>query len=78
MNLYLIERTDRYNYGEYDSFVAVAQNEIIASKMSPELDENGEPDKIGWTSSENVKVTLLGVSIVKSSKIICTSYNGGS
>lgn len=36
MKLYLVERTDKWSYDDYDSFVCVAENEEQARWMMPD------------------------------------------
>lgn len=36
MNFYLVERTDKWSYDDYDSFVCVAENEEQAKWLTPD------------------------------------------
>jgi len=74
MNLYLIERTDRVGYDEYDSIVVAAENEEEALEMGPNW-----PDKdYGgcWASKEKLIIELIGTT-TRDRDVIITSFNAG-
>jgi len=83
MKLYLISRTDKARYDEYDSFVVAAESEENALKFHPdnryfEEDDyfiDGEVYK--WTAKENVKIECIGESYSKEEKVIISSFNAG-
>lgn len=90
-NIYLVQRTDGFDYDDFDSFVCIAKDEEEARAMKPEhVREHQtiplEPtlhnttDKYsGWVSSFNhVKVTFLGkAKLSQKSGLLCASFNAG-
>lgn len=83
MNIYLIQRTDKINWDEYDSFVCLAESEEIALSLSPmHYDKLGYIDwktpKSYWTRDiKNLKCVLIGKSEKTEREIVCASYNAG-
>lgn len=87
--LYLVKRTDRIGYDEYDSFVVCAENEDEARRVSPDGEiffKEGLPDayrsyfKWVWTDAiETLDVTCIGIAStsLKKRQVICSSYNAG-
>lgn len=66
INLYLVERTDRIDYDEFDASVVAAENEVEAEKES----------KV--SGYQNLTVTLLGKAVKGTGKgDILSSYNAG-
>jgi hypothetical protein len=53
MRIYLVERTDKVGWDEYESFVCAAKSTWSARKL--------QPDTYGWvTNPETLKVKLIG------------------
>ena len=89
MNLYLVSRTDKIDYDEYDSFVCAAENEEQARKMLPfdeELVREETEENIRnlifweWTNDLNkIKVEYIGKADEKYTKptVILASFNAG-
>lgn len=65
MNIYKVERTDEWDYDEYDAVVVTAANEQDALSLS-----------IGYLPS-CVVVTLIGRSIGNVRGLILGSFNAG-
>lgn len=74
MNLYLLTQDENTGYDTYDSCVVVANNEEEARIISPSRFDNRT-----WTSSENVKVLLIGKAHKDMilGKVVCASFNAG-
>ena len=70
-NIYLLERTDKWGYDEYDSAVVAAYDEDSAKALFPE----------SYGSSrilpEVLKVTLVGTTWSDELDLILGSYNAG-
>jgi hypothetical protein len=80
MNIYLVERTDRYSYDEYDSFIVVAKNEECATDIDPSGEKFSENDRCSsWVNNKNnLKVTLLGRAAAKiATGVVLASFNAG-
>ena len=89
MNLYLVSRTDKVCYDEYDSFVVAALTKEFAREQWPGpcqwfRDGVGKPhlDKLHsyWPQSkEKLKVELIGKTEkdLHQGEIVCASYNAG-
>lgn len=86
MNVYLVRRTDDWDYDQYDSFVCIAESEEQAKLLNPQYDAYFETEMfydfdknyIDWVSSPDLlEVTKIGVSDSDEVKIILTSYNAG-
>lgn len=72
MNIYLLERTDKCGYDEFDSLVVIAENAELAQKMKPKYGD-GE-----WTTPDKIYVTLIGTAIEGSvTGVVLGSYNAG-
>ena len=71
MKLYLVSRTDRVDYDEFDSFVVAAKNEEDALSCSP------SEYHYGWTTKENLKVEFIGWSNSQVERVIIASFNAG-
>ena len=71
MNIYLLERTDRWSYDDHDAFVVAAESEEEAKNM-----QLGSPST--WTTPDKIKVTLIGVATpnIEKGKIL-DSFNAG-
>lgn len=69
MNLYLVTRTDYVDWDEYDSFVVACEN--------AEKARNTKPANYGWTTPDQVKVTLIGMAAEGIEGIQCASFNAG-
>lgn len=89
MQLYLVERTDRWSYDNYDRFVCWANSAEEAKKLSPsgfyEWKEDGwysisrgqKENYHGWVGSlDNLKVYELSRAPEKPT-IVLASYNAG-
>ena len=73
MNIYLLNRTDKWGYDDFDSFVVVAESDEEAKNL-----KLGYCDGSSWTTPDKIKVTLLGVAspnVIKGE--ILGSYNAG-
>lgn len=86
MNIYLVRRTDNWDYDQYDSFVCVAESEEQAKLLNPQYDPYFETEMFydfnrnycDWASSPDLlEVTKIGVSDSDEVKIILRSYNAG-
>ena len=87
--LYLVERTDKVTWDEYDSFVVCAESEDEARRVYPggrmffEDDMSEESRKYFkwcWTDKiETLEVTCIGLASVslKNRQVICSSFNAG-
>jgi len=74
MNIYLLKRTDKWSYDDYDAAVVIADNEDAARNF----DVGGYPGACDWTTPDKIKVTLIGVAIPFSKPgIVLGSYNAG-
>ena len=72
MNIYLLARTDRWSYDDYDAFVVAAESEDEAKQM------NVGYGSTAWATPNNIKATLLGVAAEGISKgEILGSFNAG-
>lgn len=83
MKLYLVSRTDKWSYEDYDSFVVATENEESALEYHPcgkeYLSENDKKERYydGWTSKENLKIECIGESNSSVEKVILASFNAG-
>lgn len=80
MNIYLIYQEVNNDYDTYDSAVVTAETEEAAIMIHPSkgVGWNGKPERWdSWTSSDNVKATLLGRSDSDESGVVLSSYNAG-
>ena len=87
--LYLVERTDKVTWDEYDSFVVCAESEDEARRVYPSgrmffEDDMSEQSKryfkSGWTDKiETLEVICVGLASVslENRQVICASYNAG-
>lgn len=87
--LYLVERTDKVTWDEYDSFVVCAESEDEARRVYPSGGMFFEDDmseqskryfKSCWTDKiETLEVTCIGLAAVslKNRQVICSSFNAG-
>lgn len=87
--LYLVKRTDKVTWDEYDSFVVCAESEDEARRVSPNgmmffedgiSEQSKQYFKSGWTDKiETLEVSCIGLASVslKNRKVICASYNAG-
>ena len=77
MNLYLVSRTDRVGYDEYDSMVVAAESEDAARLMKP-ANEMAPYSGQGWTDNpEALTVELISTSLDSTPRVVITSYNAG-
>jgi hypothetical protein len=70
-NIYLLERTDKWNYDEYDSAVVAAYDEDSAKALFPQMYSYGVP------IAEVLKVTLIGTTWSDDLDLVLGSYNAG-
>lgn len=92
MNFYLVERTDKWSYDDYDSFVCVAENEEQARWMTPDPEYHmwkdgircfsyGEqkPAPLDFSSWCKDPVKNLKVTLLNPTepKVILSSFNAG-
>lgn len=79
MNLYLIKRTDKIGWDEWDSIVVAAKTPKDAIKIHPSGRVVGWNEIFsGWTNNpKNVKVTLIGEAEQKEPGVILASFNAG-
>lgn len=77
MNLYLVERTDSYGYGDYVHFVVACANEEEARSTKPIECPGDNQYAYGWTKPDNVTVTLIGQAEAGLRGIICSHYVDG-
>ena len=55
MNIYLLKRTDKWSYDDYDAAVVIAENEELAKNIKIGYCPSGmeyEPCSAGWTTSD--------------------------
>jgi hypothetical protein len=78
MKLYLLSRTDRVDYDEYDSFVVAAESEEEALKWFPRGNKSATNEYYdGWVSKEDLKIECIGESNSSVEKVILASFNAG-
>lgn len=86
MNIYLVERTDKFDYDQYTGFVCVAESENQARLMNPTYDDGynnlyynfNYPYITDWAQDPNsLKVTKIGKADFNQVKIILYSYHAG-
>jgi len=89
MNIYLVSRTDKWTWDDFDSFVVVAKTPEDAANTHPYYDperpENEEKDWLGSNSWVRIqdKHTLVIKLVGKATEeyqqrqIICASFNAG-
>lgn len=87
--LYLVKRTDRIGWDEYDSFVVCAKSADEARRIHPDGESFFKEDlpdgfrdyfKWDWTEAiETLEVICIGVASpsLKKRQVICSSYNAG-
>ena len=87
--LYLVKRTDKVTWDEYDSFVVCAESENEARRVSPDgmmfFEDNMSEQskryfKWCWTDKiETLEVSCIGLASVslENRQVICASYNAG-
>jgi len=78
MKLWLLSRTDRVYFEEFDSFVVLAKNEVEARKLAAAFDPKSsyDPRKHDWTESKYVKCEQVSLRTAKA-QVLLASYNGG-
>ena len=69
MKMYLVERTDRTGYDEYDSFVVIAESEEEAIALVIEEDFN---KSVPWHEADAIEITLD-----EGPRVILGSFNAG-
>ena len=90
MNIYLIVRTDKINYDEFDSFIVIAKTEEEAKHTHPYYKEEEDikeevwywKNSNSWINKDNLhllNVILIGKATKKHNirKVICASFNAG-
>mgnify|MGYP003463396401 CR=1 FL=1 len=90
MNIYLVARTDRVDYDEFDSFVVIAKTEEEAKNIHPyyKEEEDAKEEAWYWKNSHSwvkkddlysLTITLIGKATkeYKVRKVICASFNAG-
>ena len=82
MKLYLLSRTDRTSYDEYDSFVVAAESEGRALEFYPRGHKSTEDEDYwhwygGLTTKEYVKIECIGESNSSEEKVIIASFRAG-
>ena len=92
MNIYLVKRTDKVGWYEYDSFVVICDNEFRAEACHP-LDRWSKVERVydPWpVKPENIVVILLGTAngklqtiegietfVTSPEQVILASFNAG-
>lgn len=88
-SLYLVERTNKIIWDQYDSFVVCAESEDEARRVHPSgrmffEDDMSEQSKryfkSDWTDKiETLEVICVGLASVslENRQVICASYNAG-
>lgn len=71
MNIYLVERTDKIGYDEYDSHVVVAETELFARLLVAEKAADEGEDI--WLA-ESTRVSEISAT---PSRIVLSSFNTG-
>jgi len=75
MNIYLLERTDKWSYDDYDATVVIAENEEDAKKI--EITYHSVI-RWSWTTPNNIKATLIGTAMPDAkSGVVLKSFNAG-
>lgn len=86
MNIYVVYRTDRIGYDEFDSFVCCAKTAKEAMSFAPVFVEQNdfpiaktlETDKnYLWTTTENLKAVKIGETTIDDKVIFNSSFNAG-
>ena len=86
MYIFLVQRTDKVGYDEYDSFICVANSESQARLMNPnynEIENNlyfnfDYPYISDWVKNPNsLVVTKIGKADSNQPRVILSSYNAG-
>lgn len=85
MYLFRVSRNDGCGYDEYDSFVAIAENENEALEMNPkdgskfDFDSAKLSDIYEWpVKKTDLTVTLLGIAVEGSTiGVVLASFNAG-
>lgn len=87
--LYLVKRTDKVTWDEYDSFVVCAENEDEARRVYPSgvmffkdwmPEQSKRYFKSCWTDKiETLEVICVGLAspLLEKRQVICASYNAG-
>lgn len=78
MKLWILSRTDRVDYDEYDAFVVLAKDEASARKLAAEEDPNPTYCDRGydWADSKHVKCEQISLRTAKA-QVLLGSYNAG-
>jgi hypothetical protein len=84
MNIYLIKRTDKYSYDDYDSFVVIAETAIDACNTSPAPPFASDvlwknPNDSWVTSMDKLSCHYLGKADSRfiTKEVVCVSFNAG-
>lgn len=84
MNIYLIERTERIHYDEYDAHVIVAPNSTAARKLAaaqcPDWSSSSQSfpeNSDAWLNTNRSKVRKIGESTANKPIIVLSSFNAG-
>lgn len=75
--MYKISQTENCGYDTYDEAVVCAESANEAQNMLPNEDMNTYDIEEAWTSTEFVKVELIGESYINHKGVIVSSYRGG-
>lgn len=76
MNLYLIERTDKIGWDEYDSAVVCAESLEDAKKINP--CEYAEKQGKQWVDPQHITGVLIGTADPSITRgVVCASFNAG-
>lgn len=91
MKLFLVRRTDRVGYDEFDSMVVAASDEAEARNIHP-LDADyawtgkawqrsspvyGRSDDDTWAAPETLTVEHIGAANEGTKGVVCASFNAG-
>ena len=71
MGIYLVERTDEWDYDEHDSFVVICESEEETRSCHPRYEWSGKE----WVQTIDVK--LLGFTQDQPNGVVCASFNAG-
>ena len=89
MNIYLVSRTDKWSWDDFDSLIVAAKSEEDARNTHPYYDYNRtEYEQRDWDESSNwvkkedkhtLKITLIGKTTkeYKQREVLLASFNAG-
>lgn len=78
MNIYKVERTDRWGYDDYDSFVCYANDEEEAKHLSPDGYHGWHIDSFKWQNKDGTWSEAFGHGWVKTDKDLKVTLIGFS